>query len=67
VGVVGRLEPAALERAAREWAERTCEEQGLPVKVRDPAVLREIVALLVSGREGATASKPGRAGKGRTG
>jgi hypothetical protein len=35
-----------LDRRAREWAERTALEQGLPAKVGDIAVLRQILRLL---------------------
>ena len=38
MGVV-ELDQEALADAARAWAERTCEAQGLDVKVTDPAVI----------------------------
>lgn len=34
------------EREVREWTERTCAEQGVPVKVTDPVVLRSVAILL---------------------
>jgi hypothetical protein len=33
------------------WVERTCAEQGVPVKVTDPLVLPEIAEALRSGRD----------------
>ena len=36
---------------ARAWAERTCATQGVPVKVRDPAVIRAAVALVGQTRQ----------------
>jgi len=36
----------SLRKHAAEWAERTALEQGLPPKVTDPDVLREIARLL---------------------
>lgn len=38
---------------AAEWAERTAQAQGKPVKVEDPAVLAR-VAVLVASRKGAS-------------
>lgn len=35
-----------MSTAAERLVERTCREQGLPVTVSDPAVLRKIAALL---------------------
>ena len=35
-----------LHDLARAWAERTCSEQGVPVKVLDRAVLTRVAALL---------------------
>lgn len=34
------------EREVQEWTERTCREQGVPVKVTDPATLRKVATLL---------------------
>jgi hypothetical protein len=43
------------ERAMRDravaWIERTCAEQGIPVKMTDPVALAEIAAILRSGRD----------------
>lgn len=36
----------AWETEVREWVERTCAEQGVPVKVTDPATLRKVAVLL---------------------
>jgi hypothetical protein len=38
------------ERAVA-WVEWHCAEQGVPVKVTDPLVLREVAEVLLSGRE----------------
>jgi hypothetical protein len=46
------------ERAMREravaWIERTCAEQGIPVKMTDPLALAEIAEILRSGRDNRT-------------
>jgi hypothetical protein len=42
-----RWEPESVEA----WVERTCREQGVPVKVRDPATIRAVALLLRSGSE----------------
>jgi len=34
------------QEVAALWVERTCMEQGLPARVREPAVLAKVVALL---------------------
>jgi hypothetical protein len=41
---------AQLEAEGRAWAERTCAEQGVELKVTDPAVALEIATLLYAGR-----------------
>jgi hypothetical protein len=41
----------ALAVLARAWVERTCAAQGVPVKVRDPAVIRAAVALVGQSRQ----------------
>jgi hypothetical protein len=33
----------------RAWLERTCAAQGVPVKITDPRVIGEVVAILKSG------------------
>jgi hypothetical protein len=56
------------EEVARAWAERTCAEQGVPVKVTDPEVIEKAATLLGqtrqtgSTRSGSKAVRPGRAG-----
>jgi len=65
---VGRL-PAgppgltdALVTLAREWAERSCLDQGLAVKIRDPRTLRDVAQLLgasVSGSDPPDGGQPG--------
>jgi hypothetical protein len=46
-----------LRKRAQEWAEKTAVEQGLPPKVTDHAVLREIARLLELELSDATAPK----------
>lgn len=36
----------AWEAQVREWTERSCAEQGVPVKVTDPTVLRKVAILM---------------------
>jgi hypothetical protein len=48
-------EERLLRQRAVAWVERTCAEQGIPVKLTDPLVLTEIAEVLRSGR----AEKPG--------
>ena len=36
---------------AKVWVERSCAEQGVPVKISDPLVLAKVADLLLSGRE----------------
>lgn len=49
VGVMGvKGSPAEVARA---WAERTCAAQGVPVKIRDPQVIRAAVALVGQTRQ----------------
>jgi hypothetical protein len=49
---------AQLEAEGRAWAERTCAEQGVELKVTDPVVALEIATLLYAGRDDA---EPGAA------
>jgi hypothetical protein len=44
-------DPADLAARARAWAERTCREQDIPVKVSDPATIAAVAALLAQGRQ----------------
>jgi hypothetical protein len=44
-------EQRALRERAVAWVERTCAEQGVPVKLSDPLALAEIAAILAEGRE----------------
>jgi hypothetical protein len=41
-----RIEEDEFRQLAAAWAERTAIEQGLPPKVTDPGVLREVARLL---------------------
>ena len=42
-----RADPrTSLAEAAREWANRSTADQGLPMKVSDPLVLRKVAVLL---------------------
>ena len=43
-----RFDPAAV---VAEWVESSCRAQGVPVKLRDASVIRDVVVLLSSGRE----------------
>ena len=47
-------------RRVREWVERTCAEQGVPVKLSDPVALRRIADILGEARD----AREGAAGKG---
>jgi hypothetical protein len=44
-----------LRERAEAWVERTCAEQGVPVKLSDPIALAEIAEILSAARE----EKPG--------
>lgn len=52
-----------LSQRARAWVERSCREQGVPVKITDPLVLQRIADILCEARETreATADKSTRA------
>jgi hypothetical protein len=41
---------------AKAWVERTCAEQGVPVKITDPLVLDKIAKILLAGRDKRTPS-----------
>jgi hypothetical protein len=43
--------PDDLSERAKAWVERSCAEQGVPVKLSDPIALAEIAEILRSGRE----------------
>lgn len=45
----GRTPAPTLATQARSWVDRTCAEQGLPTKVSDQSVLRDVAVLLGSG------------------
>lgn len=34
------------EQEVAEWVERSCAAQGVPVKITDPSVIRQVVILL---------------------
>ena len=40
-----------LAARARAWVERTCAEQGVPVKVSDPQTIAKVAELLAQGRQ----------------
>jgi hypothetical protein len=42
---------AEFHRRVQEWVERTTAEQGLPVKVTDPAVVSYVAQILKSARD----------------
>lgn len=37
--------------AVRAWVEETCAEQGLPVKIDDPATIKFVAGLILQQRE----------------
>ena len=41
-----------LRTCARQWAERSCLDQGLALKIRDPRMLRDVAQLLGASVEG---------------
>ena len=43
--------PDDLTERAKAWVERSCAEQGIPVKITDPLVLAEVARILSLGRE----------------
>ena len=42
-----------LAARARAWVERTCAEQGIPVKISDPQTIAKVAGLLAQGRQNA--------------
>jgi hypothetical protein len=40
-----------LTARARAWVERTCVDQGVPVKLSDPLALTKVAELLAQGRQ----------------
>lgn len=40
------IENPAWREEVEEWTRRSCEAQGVPVKVTDPVVLRKVAVLL---------------------
>lgn len=46
LGVMGRLTAGADRNQAQAWADRTCAEQGLSVKISDGRTLAAVAALL---------------------
>jgi hypothetical protein len=50
VGVMGMSKSEARE-VARKWAERTCQAQGVPVKLEDRAAIGKVVVLLGQSRQ----------------
>jgi hypothetical protein len=46
-----------LRKRAVAWVERSCAEQGVPVKLSDPLALAEIAEILRSGREKRSSSE----------
>ncbi len=51
-----------LVTVAREWAERSCLDQGLSVKVSDPRTLRDVAQLLGASVEGSDPPDGGQPG-----
>jgi hypothetical protein len=54
----------SLDRSARAktWVEKSCAEQGVPVKMTDPVALAKIADILASGREKRSSSERARLG-----
>jgi hypothetical protein len=48
-----------LPAAAHRWAERTCQEQGLPVNINDPATVTRVAAVLRQVSDPPNRFKPG--------
>lgn len=40
-----------LKARARAWVERTCLDQGVPVKLEDPLTLAKVAEILAQGRQ----------------
>lgn len=49
----------------RRWLIASCEEQGIPVVVTDPAVVRDVVALLGGPVSAGRRARPGRGARRR--
>jgi hypothetical protein len=47
----GRSGAEELQARARAWVERTCADQGVPVKLSDPLALAQVAELLAQGRQ----------------
>ena len=39
------------QEPVRRWIEESCAQQGVPVKITDPEVIRKVVILLTAGRD----------------
>jgi hypothetical protein len=50
-GHSGADDEAAYQARVRAWVERTCAEQGVPVKIADPLTLRKIGDILNQARQ----------------
>lgn len=49
--------PDDLAERAKAWVERTCAEQGVPVKLSDPLALRHIANILGRARDAREAAR----------
>jgi hypothetical protein len=47
----GRSGTDDLRACAKAWVERTCLDQGVPVKLSDPLALEKVAELLAQGRQ----------------
>ena len=47
----GRSGADDLQARAKAWVERTCLDQGVPVKLSDPLALAKVAELLAQGRQ----------------
>ena len=49
--LLGAVELTDLKARAQAWVERTCLDQGVPVKLSDPLALAKVAELLAQGRQ----------------
>ena len=47
----GRSGPDDLEARAQAWAERSCLDQGVPLRLSDPQVVAQVAELLAQARQ----------------
>ena len=54
---VKRAEQRAFRARAVAWVERACAEQGIPIKVTDPLVLKQVADILGEARDAREAAR----------